>query len=223
MEVTSIQNGIIIDHVPAGTALKVLEYLKIDPSKTKLALIMNTDSHVTARRTSSKSRMRPNHRPRRARPRGAHRDRRHRPRQQNRRKKKPTLPEHVVNIIKCGTRAASPPPSQPAVQMFHLCIPTVRNTAATTVDEEVLKSMTTLHDIKVGTPAKSLTSSSLRHGRVRGRLGDDHRPWIRRPARPLPRSRTDLQGVHDLHCAAAASGGYTNVLIMPNTVPAMDG
>ena len=29
MEVTSIQNGIIIDHVPAGTALKVLEYLKI--------------------------------------------------------------------------------------------------------------------------------------------------------------------------------------------------
>ena len=46
MEVTSIQNGIIIDHVPAGTALKVLEYLKIDPSKTKLALIMNTDSHL---------------------------------------------------------------------------------------------------------------------------------------------------------------------------------
>ena len=46
MEVTSIQNGIIIDHVPAGTALKVLEYLKIDPAKTKLALIMNTDSHM---------------------------------------------------------------------------------------------------------------------------------------------------------------------------------
>ena len=46
MEVTSIQNGIIIDHVPAGTALKVLEYLKIDPSKTKLALIMNADSHM---------------------------------------------------------------------------------------------------------------------------------------------------------------------------------
>ena len=44
MEVTSIQNGIIIDHVPAGTSLKVLEYLKIDPAKTKLALIMNADS-----------------------------------------------------------------------------------------------------------------------------------------------------------------------------------
>ena len=46
MEVTSIQNGIIIDHVPAGTSLKVLEYLKIDPAKTKLALIMNADSHL---------------------------------------------------------------------------------------------------------------------------------------------------------------------------------
>ena len=44
MEVTSIQNGIIIDHVPAGTSLKVLEYLKIDPAKTKLALIMNANS-----------------------------------------------------------------------------------------------------------------------------------------------------------------------------------
>ncbi|MEE0653858.1 aspartate carbamoyltransferase regulatory subunit [Bifidobacterium criceti] len=44
MEVTSIQDGIIIDHVPAGTALKVLEYLRIDPASTKLALIMNTDS-----------------------------------------------------------------------------------------------------------------------------------------------------------------------------------
>lgn len=46
MEVTSIQNGIIIDHVPAGTALKVLEYLKDRSRLTKLALIMNTDSHM---------------------------------------------------------------------------------------------------------------------------------------------------------------------------------
>ena len=45
MEVTSIQNGVIIDHVPAGTALKVLEYLHIDPASTKLALIMNATSH----------------------------------------------------------------------------------------------------------------------------------------------------------------------------------
>lgn len=44
MEVTSISGGIIIDHVPSGTALKVLEYLHIDPSVTKIAVIMNADS-----------------------------------------------------------------------------------------------------------------------------------------------------------------------------------
>ncbi|MFT8704211.1 aspartate carbamoyltransferase regulatory subunit [Bifidobacterium aquikefiricola] len=44
MEVTSVTNGIIIDHVPAGTALKVLQFLHIDPAKTKLALIMNASS-----------------------------------------------------------------------------------------------------------------------------------------------------------------------------------
>lgn len=44
MEVTSITEGIIIDHVPAGTALKVLQLLHIDPAHTKLALIMNTSS-----------------------------------------------------------------------------------------------------------------------------------------------------------------------------------
>jgi aspartate carbamoyltransferase regulatory subunit len=44
MEVTSIQNGIIIDHVPAGQALKVLKYLGIDPAAAQLALIMNTTS-----------------------------------------------------------------------------------------------------------------------------------------------------------------------------------
>lgn len=44
MEVTSISEGIIIDHVPAGTALKVLQLLHIDPAHTTLALIMNTTS-----------------------------------------------------------------------------------------------------------------------------------------------------------------------------------
>lgn len=44
MEVTSLTEGIIIDHVPAGTALKVLQLLHIDPAHTTLALIMNTSS-----------------------------------------------------------------------------------------------------------------------------------------------------------------------------------
>ena len=120
MEVTSIQNGIIIDHVPAGTALKVLEYLKIDPSKTKLALIMNTDSHMYGTKDIIKIEdeteavnldvlglVAP-----------------HRNRCVVRggkivEKKQPTLPEHVVNIIKCvNPRCVTT--TEPAVQMFHL-------------------------------------------------------------------------------------------------------
>ncbi|MEE1296206.1 MAG: aspartate carbamoyltransferase regulatory subunit [Bifidobacterium sp.] len=50
MEVTSIINGIIIDHVPAGSALKVLDYLDIDPATTRLALIMNADSQRYGRK-----------------------------------------------------------------------------------------------------------------------------------------------------------------------------
>ena len=120
MEVTSIQNGIIIDHVPAGTALKVLEYLKIDPAKTKLALIMNTDMFGTkdiikieseeeaetidldvlglVARTATVGIVRGG---------------------KIVEKKQPTLPEHVVNIIKCvNPRCVTT--TEPAVQMFHL-------------------------------------------------------------------------------------------------------
>ena len=119
MEVTSIQNGIIIDHVPAGTSLKVLEYLKIDPAKTKLALIMNADSKRygskdiikieddkdidldvlgLVARTATVGIVRGG---------------------KIVEKKKPTLPEHVVNIIKCvNPRCVTT--TEPAVQMFHL-------------------------------------------------------------------------------------------------------
>ena len=121
MEVTSIQNGIIIDHVPAGTALKVLEYLKIDPSKTKLALIMNTDSHMygtkdiikiedetesidldvlgLVARTATVGIVRGG---------------------KIVEKKKPTLPEHVVNIIKCVNPRCVTTAEPGIKQMFHL-------------------------------------------------------------------------------------------------------
>ena len=119
MEVTSIQNGIIIDHVPAGTSLKVLEYLKIDPAKTRLALIMNADPKRygskdiikieddkdidldvlgLVARTATVGIVRGG---------------------KIVEKKKPTLPEHVVNIIKCvNPRCVTT--TEPAVQMFHL-------------------------------------------------------------------------------------------------------
>ena len=108
--------------MPAGTALKVLEYLKIDPAKTKLALIMNTDSHMfgtkdiikieseeeaetidldvlgLVARTATVGIVRGG---------------------KIVEKKQPTLPEHVVNIIKCvNPRCVTTP--EPAVQMFHL-------------------------------------------------------------------------------------------------------
>ena len=123
MEVTSIQNGIIIDHVPAGTALKVLEYLKIDPAKTKLALIMNTDSHMFGTKDIIKIESEEeaetidldvlglvaSHTATVGIVRGG----------KIVEKKQPTLPEHVVNIIKCvNPRCVTT--TEPAVQMFHL-------------------------------------------------------------------------------------------------------
>ena len=123
MEVTSIQNGIIIDHVPAGTALKVLEYLKIDPAKTKLALIMNTDSHMfgtkdiikieseeeaetidldvlgLVARTATVGIVRGG---------------------KIVEKKQPTLPEHVVNIITCVNPRCVTTTERGIDQMFHL-------------------------------------------------------------------------------------------------------
>ena len=121
MEVTSIQNGIIIDHVPAGTSLKVLEYLKIDPAKTKLALIMNADCHsVTAPRTSSKSKM----------TRTIDLDVLGFVARQATvdvvrggkivEKKQPNLPEHIVGVISCVNPRCVTTAEPGIKQMFHL-------------------------------------------------------------------------------------------------------
>ena len=108
MEVTSIQNGIIIDHVPAGTSLKVLEYLKIDPAKTKLALIMNADS----KRYGSKDIIKI---------------------EDDKdidldvlrggkivEKKQPNLPEHIVGVISCVNPRCVTTAEPGIKQMFHL-------------------------------------------------------------------------------------------------------
>ena len=50
MEVNSIENGIVIDHVRAGTGLKVLSYLGIDTHKDTVALIMNAASNKNGRK-----------------------------------------------------------------------------------------------------------------------------------------------------------------------------
>jgi aspartate carbamoyltransferase regulatory subunit len=107
MEVTSIQNGIIIDHVPAGTALKVLEYLKIDSHLygTKDIIKIEDEENVdldvlglVARQATVGI------------VRGG----------KIVRKLKPTLPEHVVNIITCVNPRCVTTTERGIDQMFHL-------------------------------------------------------------------------------------------------------
>jgi len=50
MEVNSIENGIVIDHVRAGTGMKVLSYLGVDTRKDTVALIMNAQSNKNGRK-----------------------------------------------------------------------------------------------------------------------------------------------------------------------------
>ncbi|MCL1844895.1 MAG: aspartate carbamoyltransferase regulatory subunit [Defluviitaleaceae bacterium] len=45
MEITSISNGIIIDHIQAGSGLKILDYLNFDTEHGSVALIMNVSSN----------------------------------------------------------------------------------------------------------------------------------------------------------------------------------
>ena len=44
MEIKSIANGVVIDHIRAGNGMKVLEYLNIDTRHEKVAFIMNAAS-----------------------------------------------------------------------------------------------------------------------------------------------------------------------------------
>ena len=44
MNIDSIKNGIVIDHLRAGLSLKVLEYLDIDTTLNSVAIIMNAQS-----------------------------------------------------------------------------------------------------------------------------------------------------------------------------------
>ncbi len=43
--IDSIKNGIVIDHITAGLGMKLLEYLDIDTSQNTVALIMNAVSN----------------------------------------------------------------------------------------------------------------------------------------------------------------------------------
>ena len=44
LEITSIRNGLVIDHIQAGTGVKIFNYLGLDKTNYNVALIINADS-----------------------------------------------------------------------------------------------------------------------------------------------------------------------------------
>ena len=44
LEITSIKNGLVIDHIQAGMGIKIFNYLNLDKSEDRVALIMNAES-----------------------------------------------------------------------------------------------------------------------------------------------------------------------------------
>lgn len=44
LEITSIKNGIVIDHIQAGVGVKIFNYLGLDTNDYSVALIINADS-----------------------------------------------------------------------------------------------------------------------------------------------------------------------------------
>lgn len=50
MEIKSINNGIVIDHLHAGSGMKVLKYLKVDKGTDTVAFIMNAASEKHGRK-----------------------------------------------------------------------------------------------------------------------------------------------------------------------------
>ena len=50
VRINSIENGIVIDHIQAGTGMKMLQYMNLDMSKDTVALIMNATSNKHGRK-----------------------------------------------------------------------------------------------------------------------------------------------------------------------------
>lgn len=44
LEITSIKNGLVIDHIMAGMGIKIFNYLNLDKVDSQVALIMNVES-----------------------------------------------------------------------------------------------------------------------------------------------------------------------------------
>ena len=50
LEITSIKNGLVIDHIEAGMGMKIFNYLKLDKTDYRVALIMNAERKVLGKK-----------------------------------------------------------------------------------------------------------------------------------------------------------------------------
>ena len=50
LEITSLKNGLVIDHIEAGLGVKIFNYLKLDTTKYSVALIINAESNELGRK-----------------------------------------------------------------------------------------------------------------------------------------------------------------------------
>lgn len=50
LEITSIKNGLVIDHIEAGKGIKIFNHLKLDQTDLSVALIMNAESKTAGRK-----------------------------------------------------------------------------------------------------------------------------------------------------------------------------
>ena len=55
MNIDSIHNGIVLDHIKAGKAMEIYRFLGLDSLDCSVAIIKNAPSKKLGRRTSSRS------------------------------------------------------------------------------------------------------------------------------------------------------------------------
>ncbi|MGL4875944.1 MAG: aspartate carbamoyltransferase regulatory subunit, partial [Clostridium sp.] len=50
LKITSIKNGIVIDHISAGCGIKIFNKLELEKKNINVALIMNVDSRIMGKK-----------------------------------------------------------------------------------------------------------------------------------------------------------------------------
>ena len=50
LEITSLKNGLVIDHIEAGVGVKIFKYLNLDKNNERAALIINAESKQYGRK-----------------------------------------------------------------------------------------------------------------------------------------------------------------------------